>query len=607
MNGPVRSRLLQLLIPVATTIILVATGSYWQGIDMKCYDFRVNVTEALGIAKSKSSGSVVMVGIEDNEELKNKPLIFWYPDIGRFLLTMKDAGAKTVALDLIPVASLGERVVETARLLVGDELNDDRNAFLELLGEKTDNSLLGSMITASDRVTIIQGVGDGTVPFFYSSMAFMGNIHPASVRIAPDDDHVMRRQNMAFGPIDTLSHAVYRALTGKPFPAGQIIINYPLRKSIPYYTFSDVLHGKVPLAAFQGKAVILGYFNKYLDVQPTPVSHDMPGAQIHAIAVETMLTGTQMAESSPTFLVIIILVLAGTGSIISFRLSPMSGALCIAALALGYTVINTGMFAHGIAIPLVPPLIAPLMAFGAIYPYRYLVEERSRRNIYKMFSYYIDRTFIDALLESGSEDLLKGEYKNITIIFMDIREFTRFCENRPADRTVNFLNIFFDRMIGIIQQHNGVVNKIIGDALMAFFWEENNGTDSALSASKEMLRTAEQMSTDPALAHLFVGWELKIGIGMHHGSVLMGNIGSDKKMDFTIIGTPVNIASRLEGLNKGLKTKLLVTEDVWNIATNKNDLEFIGSHVIRGIKEPFALYTLREDAEKAKECGGKPH
>lgn len=600
MTGSARSRLLLFLIPVVTTIILVTTGPYWQGIDMKCYDFRVNITESLGIAKTASSGAVVLVGIEDDELLKNKPLIFWYPDIGRFLLAMKDGGARVVALDLIPVASLGERIAETARLLIGNELNGDRNAFLELLGEKTDNSLLGPMISVSDRITVIQGVAEGTVPFFYSSMAFMGNIHPASVRIEPDADHVMRRQKLSDGTIDTLSHAVYRALAGAPFPARQVTINYPLRKTIPYYTFSDVLRGKVPASAFQGKAVILGYINKYLDVQPTPVSHNMPGAQIHAITIETMLTGTGLTEATPTVLTAVILLLAGLGSFLSFRLSPMGGSACIAALSAGYLVINVAFFARGIVLPLVPPLIAPLAVFGAIFPYRYLVEEKSRRNLYRMFSYYIDRTFIDTLLEKGAEGLLKGEHKNVTIIFLDIREFTRFCENRPADQTVSFLNIFYDRMIGIIQQHNGVVNKIIGDALLVFFWDEKNGIDAALSASNEMLLATDQLGKDPSLSRLFEEWELKIGIAVHYGSVLMGNIGSEKKMDFTIIGTPVNVASRLEGLNKRLNTRLLVTEEAWLKSTKKIDLEFIGSHDIRGLKEPFALYTLREDADAMK-------
>jgi adenylate cyclase len=152
-------------------------------------------------------------------------------------------------------------------------------------------------------------------------------------------------------------------------------------------------------------------------------------------------------------------------------------------------------------------------------------------------------------------------------------------------------------MAGIIQRHNGVIDKFIGDAILAFFWDENEPVAPALSASREMLSAVDLLAHDPEIKQILGEWRLDIGIGMHYGSVIMGNIGSDKKMDFTIIGTTVNIASRLEKLNKRLKTRLLVTEEAFmSLKESPSNLEFIGKYDIRGIDVELPLYTLSEDA-----------
>lgn len=600
-----KSSILLYLIPVLITALLVMSQGYWQGLEMKSYDFRVNLLEKMHVSDAVSTGSVVLVGIEEDEAFKTKPLIFWYPDIGVFLKNMSSYGAKAVAMDIIPVASLGDRIVETVSSLAGDDLNEDRSSFIESFGQKIDNSLLGPMIEASERMPIFQGTGDGTVPFFYSTMAFMENVRPASARIEPDPDFVMRRQNIRYAGIDTLSHALYRQLSGRPFPESRIILNFQLRSSIPYFLFSDVIKGKVPAAAFAGKGVILGYVDKVVDVQPTPVKKNMPGPLIHAVSAETMLTGTQLSSVSPTVEFAALILLAAVGAVLSIRLRPLPCALLILLLSALYCTFNLFLLARGVILPLFPQMIAPLTMFGAIYPYRYLVEERGRRNLYRMFSYYMDHNFIDSLMEKEAEALLKGEYKNMTVIFTDIRDFTQFCDQLPADLTVRLLNVYFDRMSGIIQRHNGVIDKFIGDAILAFFWDESELAEPAVSASREMLLAVEQMGEDPEIKQILGDWRLRIGIGMHYGSVLMGNIGSDKKMDFTIIGSTVNIASRLEKMNKRFHTRLIVSEEAYmTLKNNQNGLELIGKYVIRGVDDELSLYTLSEDAGQVHDENG---
>jgi len=590
------------IIPLLVTALIVTGRDYWQSLELKSYDLRINLLEKLNISQAKATGSVVLVGIEEDEDFKTKPLIFWYPDIGNFLRIMDRYGAKGVAMDIIPVASLGDRIVETVTAMVGDELNDDRNSFIESFGEKIDHSLLGAMIESSERMEIMQGTGDGTVPFFFSSMAFMANVRPVSARVEPDADHIMRRQNTTYSGMDTLSHALYRNLTGKPFPEKQVILNYPLRHSVPYFLFTDVINGKVPAAAFAGRGVILGYVDKAIDVLPTPVKKNMPGPLIHAISVETMLTGTQLSSASPFIQSVVIILLAVAGAVLSIRVRPLPGVLLIMLLGICYFAMNMYLLTHGTVLPLFPQAIAPFAVFGAVYPYRYLVEERSRRKLYRMFSYYMDHTFIDSLMEKEAESLLKGEHKNMTVVVSDIRDFTQICDHLPADITVKLLNIYFDRMAGIIQRHNGVIDKFIGDAILSFFWDEYGSSVSAVAASREMLAAVEQMAAEPEVRQILGEGRLAIGIGVHYGSVLMGNIGSDKKMDFTIIGSTVNIASRLESMNKRLHTRLLVTEEAYmRMKDTQADLECIGNYAIRGIDGELSIYTLSEDAGRVNE------
>lgn len=599
MNEVRKSSKMMFLIPILVTAFLVFVMPYWRGIELKSLDFRVRLAERLFLTTVRATGSVVLVGIEEDESIKNKPLIFWYPDIGRFLKIMEGAGAVAVALDIIPVGSLGDRIVEVSSLLMGSDMTDDRRMLMETIGQRTDDSLLRPMLEVSEKMRVIQGVGDTALPFFYSTMAFMENVHRASVRIAPDNDYIMRRQSTEYNGMDTLSHSVYRVLSGVKFPEKKTIINFSLRSSIPYYPFSDVLAGRVPLSAFNGKAVILGYFAPYADVQPTPVDPAMAGARIHAVAAETMLTGSGYREVSSLISIGSLVFMSVCGALFSIRHRPLRGGIIIVLLTGAYACFNMAMLSTGTIHQMFPHVLAPIAAFCTVYPYRYLVEEKTRRKLYRMFSYYVDPTFIDSLLEKETETLLKGDYKEMTVIFLDIRDFTWFCDHCSAEQTVRFLSVFFDRMSGVIQRHKGVVNKFIGDAVLAFFWDEQNRVVPALAAAQEMLQEVEKMCEEPEILQMLGDWKLRIGIGMHYGSVVMGNVGSDKKMDFTIIGTTVNIASRLEGANKRFKTRLIMTEEAYSmLGEHQIELACIGQHVIRGVSGTHSLYTLKTDASQ---------
>lgn len=587
------------LIAVVTVLTLMLTRDLWKGIELRAYDLRLQALEYLGAVKDSYTGNIVVVGMEENVLIKEKPLIFWYPEIGKFLIKMKDYGAPVVGIDLIPIHALGEKIADAARSVFGSELDEGHNEFLEELGTQTDNSLLGPLLDVSDHLQIVQGVADENVPYYYSFMAFMRNVHAASVKLAVDNDQVIRRLELFYkDKVASFPYMVYTLQSGKG--AGEnteILLNYSLTKSIPYYSFTDVMNDKLNRDKFSGKAVLLGYITAYDDVHSTPLGGKrIPGIMIHAVAAETLFSQTSFKEIPPHLGALTLICLTVIGLAISTKLRPFSA---IPAILLGMTaffITNLALFSKGHVIPLFPHILAPLLMFTFIYPYRYMVEERSKKKIYKTFSYYMDKKVIDSLIKKDAESLLKGEQQDLCILFLDIRDFTILSHQQKPENIIELLNIYFDKTTDIIQKHNGFVNKFIGDAVLAFFGTEK-AVDNALYASKEIIKETKRINDEGVVTSITGNWKLRIGIGIHYGRVVMGNVGSVKKMDFTIIGDSVNIASRVEGFTKELKKTLLITETAYRMAGEKSDFQSLGKFEIRGVEDSIGLYTPNWNAD----------
>jgi class 3 adenylate cyclase len=529
--------------------------------------------------------------MEEPSLIKEKPLIFWYPEIGEFIAKMDEYGARAVGIDLIPVHALGEKIRDAAESVLDSDLDENHKDFLDELGEVTDNSLLGPLIVLSEGTSIVQGVAGGTVPYFYPLMAFMGNVHEASVQLSPDRDNVVRKQTLKFDKLDSFAHTLYKLSGGKNLGMESVLINYLLKDDIPYFSFTDVLADKFQSGDFNGKTVLLGYITDYDDVHAIPLGGHIPGVIIHASVLETLLSGTSLRETPPIAKMLIVGFLCVVGIFVATRMQPLP-ALAVTSLTISaYLVLNLLMFYKGYLLAVFPNVLLPL-TIVFVYPYRYLIEERNRRKIYKTFSYYVDRNIIDSLIERDVETLLKGEHKDVCIMLVDIRDFTKFSNENRADNVVSMLNIYFSNLTKIIQTHNGIIDKFIGDAVLAYFLPDGNPVINGLEASMEMLQGVKKMNEEGVLHSVAGGWKLDIGIGLHFGSVIMGNIGSENKMDFTIIGEPVNIVSRIEGLTKELRRELLVTDAVFNMAEDKYEFEYLGKHDVRGVKEPVDIYTV---------------
>lgn len=607
---------------IAAVALAVCIGAYpsgFQGVlERKAYDARVRLSERLGLGSDRTSGKTVIVGIDERSIIRDKPLLFIYDDIGRFLKRMDEYGAAVVGLDMILVHKQSEKLGNAARALLGDRMDragDAMGRTMEDIGERLDRSVLEPIIDVSERVKIVQVVHGDLVPFFYGVSPFIKNMTIADASLTDGafdtNDGVIRKQVFPASERPSFASALYLLTTGRPYTGGTVFINYRMAGAVPFFRFDDVMSGKADKRSFAGRTVILGYINGYEDVHATPLGLDispglpdggrnmsgqkgakMAGPLVQGLILETMLTAASVTEA-PLFAHIIILIcLVAAAYAAVIYLKPLHTALTLAGMIALFFIADLVMFSHGYYVHLFPQLAAPVIVAVMVYPYRYFVEEKMRRKVQKVFGYYIDKRVLDTLVEKDSEALLAGESRKICIFFLDIRDFTQLSTTRSAQEMVQFLNFFFGGLTGIIQRNAGFVNKFIGDGILAFFMTGENPVGDGIAAARGIVAETARLNEARGFEKFIGGWEVRVGIGIHYGEVILGNIGSEQKMDFTIIGEHVNITSRIESLTKEVGAAILISDDARVAAGDGVFCREVGHFNVKGIEHAISLYTV---------------
>lgn len=214
------------------------------------------------------------------------------------------------------------------------------------------------------------------------------------------------------------------------------------------------------------------------------------------------------------------------------------------------------------------------------------VEERNR--ISRTFGEYVSPVVMDTLLTLKPD--LRSEKREVCVMFLDIRDFTRFAENRSPEEVVSYLESLFEFMIEIVNRHHGVINKFLGDGFMAVFGaplSEGGDCFNGVAAAREILTRVEE---EVALGHVL---PTTVGIGLHSGEAVTGSIGSALRKEYTVIGDVVNLASRIEKLNKEFKSRLLVSENVWHsIGEVSDDAIPMGNVRVHGREKGIGIYQL---------------
>jgi len=424
-----------------------------------------------------------------------------------------------------------------------------------------------------------------------------------------DNDKRVRRVRQTFdkasgqAQIPGFAYLIARkALTNKIDPPAQVqMTNYHLDTQFPVLSFEQVLRKARENDSdyfkkhFENKIVLIAINNVSDDIHATPLGDEISGIFIHAHTINNHLYKDYLSEFPNPYVTVLIIFLALLAGISSAHLRLAYASLLFVFFSGGYFLLSLLLFKLNYVIPLVAPLLALLLAYGSTYIYRFTVEDKNKRRLAQFFSSYVNEKVVEEILQSDQPIALEGSRKNIAILFSDIRGFTTYSEKHPAEIVVKILNEYFTAMTEVIWEHNGTVDKFIGDGLMVFFGAPtavHNPTLNALKAASAMRKR---------LAELNHKWQqdgylpVDNGIGIHSGEAIVGNIGSDKKREYTAIGDAVNIASRIEGLTKTLDSPILMSSDSYKCVKGNIRAKSKGKVPIKGHTdiEVFALLDIK--------------
>ncbi|MDZ7385439.1 MAG: adenylate/guanylate cyclase domain-containing protein [candidate division KSB1 bacterium] len=364
-------------------------------------------------------------------------------------------------------------------------------------------------------------------------------------------------------------------------------------------------HGQVGLdfgeSPFQGKIVLMGASAEELgDNKPTPFfefagrRQKMPGVEMHANAIDTMLRGDYL-RTLPHYVEMVLLLCLSLGAAAIARLLKPTLGLVVMTL-LGGLVSAAGLYlfvSARLIVPLVMPILALAVSYIANTVHLATVERRAKRFYRQTFQHYVARSIVDKMLESGELPKFGGERKVLTVLFSDIRGFTRYVEHHQPEEIVHNLSEYFTRMVNVIFRYAGTLDKFVGDQIMALFGAPYYFADHAERACRtavdmvKELRALQKQWSDARCEYF------QMGVGINTGQMIVGNLGSAQLFDYTVIGDEVNLASRLEGANKFYQTTIIIGESTYRQVGSKAIVRELDVVRVVGKRKPVRIYELR--------------
>jgi len=345
---------------------------------------------------------------------------------------------------------------------------------------------------------------------------------------------------------------------------------------------------------FENKIVFIGGSAAGLtDLKSTPLDSRLPGVMLHASIASNILDDDYLIPASTwlSYLLILVFSFITAYAILRIPRPSLKNAFPI-VLGGGFLIWSTISFKYNMVYEIAAPLSAILMAWVLSFSSLLLIEGREKKRFKKMMSQYLSPAVLTTVV-NNHEEFAKAEIgakENITILFSDIRGFTNLSEKLPAEQVVEMLNYYFSKMTDAIFQHEGTIDKFIGDAIMAFWGAPirvENHADQASLAAIEMIDKLKKVNA----------WldeksypNIAIGVGIHTGEAILGNIGSENKLDYTIIGDNVNLASRMEGLTKPYGASILITENTYQLLTLDIPCLTVDLVRVKGKEQPIKVY-----------------
>jgi len=365
-----------------------------------------------------------------------------------------------------------------------------------------------------------------------------------------------------------------------------------LEGSFPYVSAHKILSREIDPAILKDKIILIGTSAPgLLDLRSTPVQNIYPGVEVHANIISGILD--QKINHRPAWTIgyefVILILTAVIMALLLPVLSPLMAAAGTIAMSLLVIVGTMIAWNNQLILPLASPLLLIVLIFIWHMTFGFFIESRGKRQLANLFGHYIPPELVDEMSDSPTEFSLDGENREMTVLFSDVRGFTTISEGMDPKQLTQLMNALLTPMTRVIHKHRGTIDKYMGDAIMSFWGAPINDSEHArhaLYAAMDMMDELKIMQADFKNR----GWpEVNIGIGLNTGDMNVGNMGSEFRMAYTVLGDAVNLGSRLEGLTKNYGVNIIVSE-----STKKCIPEFIFRELdlvrVKGKNEPVAIF-----------------
>lgn len=340
--------------------------------------------------------------------------------------------------------------------------------------------------------------------------------------------------------------------------------------SFRYISAADIVNKRVSTGALKGKVVLLGTTAPgLLDLRVTPVGETYPGVETHANIISALLDGHVLVK--PDYAVgyeVVIVLLSGLLLAIGLPLLSAPRAVLLSVVVLGLLVcMNLWLYmGYGLVLPLASVLTMAVTAFGLNMSYGYFVESRSKRELANLFGTYVPPELVDEMVKDPDSYSMQATNRELTVMFCDMRGFTKMSEQMEPTQLQALLTGVFSRLTTLIRANRGTIDKYMGDCVMAFWGapvETAEHAHLAVKSAMEMAHAVREINAEHRANGLP---EIGIGIGLNTGTMCVGDMGSNIRRSYTVIGDAVNLGSRLEGLSKVYGVDIVVSESTKKLA-----------------------------------------
>ncbi|QNM97355.1 CHASE2 domain-containing protein [Chitinimonas koreensis] len=366
-------------------------------------------------------------------------------------------------------------------------------------------------------------------------------------------------------------------------------------RSFRYVSATDVLNGRVAPAELAGRMVLVGTTAPgLLDLRVAPVGAVYPGVEVHANLIAGMMDNA--LPSQPDYLrgaeILLLLAIGGGLMFALVRLNPMPGTLVTVALALLVTAGDFVLWKYAqLALPLAATLMAIVLLYAISMAYGYFFESRNKKQMASLFGQYVPPELVEKMSEEPEKYSMDGQSRELTVLFSDVRSFTTISESMEPKELTRFMNEFLTALSDVIRtRYLGTIDKYMGDCVMAFWGAPIHDPDHARNAVLAGLDMQRAMAAlGPTMKER--GWpEIHIGVGVNTGRMTVGDMGSQIRKAYTVMGDAVNLASRLEGITKQYGVGMIVGEQTRDAVKEGIVFRELDRVRVKGKDEPVTIY-----------------